>query len=235
MSLGGGVLGSGLGGWWGGGFPVENEGEGGQGWGTVGGLAKEPASQCASVCQNSPFSKLPYSFLLEIRQEKGAQTQIFGSGPKMWPGSDPTHPDTPKSSKTQKKVSQKWLLGSRPKVTQKVTHKLKSDSKVTLSTVCSHFWVILAVSFRRSGAFSVALIFLPSFGVCRVGGLPCEGARGSRKIGCVPRTKNACVCVCVRAGKLRNIYHHHPESKKNKNLQRQTLAPSTPTVDMEIV
>ena len=34
---------------------------------------------------------------------------------------------------------------------------------------------------------------------------------------------------------LRNIYHHHPPESKKNNLQRQTLAPSTPTVDMEML
>ena len=31
---------------------------------------------------------------------------------------------------------------------------------------------------------------------------------------------------------LRNIYHHHPESKRRKSSEWRTLAPSTPTVDM---
>ena len=46
----------------GGGFPVENKGKGewGGGWGGVGwGPAKEPASQCARVCQNYPLAIYP--------------------------------------------------------------------------------------------------------------------------------------------------------------------------------
>ena len=48
--------------------PVESEGKGeggGEGEGVGWGPAKEPASQCAHVCQNYgslPFSKLPFSF-----------------------------------------------------------------------------------------------------------------------------------------------------------------------------
>ena len=41
--------------------------------------------------------------------------------------------------------------------------------------------------------------------------------------------------VSLRCRELKNIYHHHhPESKKG-NLQRETLAPSNPTVDMEML
>ena len=54
-------MGSGSGGWWGGGgLPVRHEGnrEGLRvGWGQ----AKEPESQCERVCRNYPLSKLPFS------------------------------------------------------------------------------------------------------------------------------------------------------------------------------
>ena len=70
MSLGEG-FGVGFRGVVGGGSPVENEGKregGGEGWG---GPAKEPASQCARVCQNYPLAN--YRFLV---REKG----FFGKG-----------------------------------------------------------------------------------------------------------------------------------------------------------
>ena len=44
------------------GFPVENEGKGeggGEGGGVGWGQAKEPASQCARICQNYPLAKYP--------------------------------------------------------------------------------------------------------------------------------------------------------------------------------
>ena len=56
----------------------------------------------------------------------------------LWPGSSPTEPQTPKNSKTRRSDS-KVTLGVLVKVTQKL---LKSDSRVTLSTVfvtLSHF------------------------------------------------------------------------------------------------
>ena len=34
---------------------------------------------------------------------------------------------------------------------------------------------------------------------------------------------------------LRNIYHHHPESKKRKSSEANSGSPSTPTVDMEML
>ena len=57
-------LGSSSGGWWGVAF-CRKWGERGRVWGGCGvgwGQAKEPASQCEGVCQNYPFSKLPFSF-----------------------------------------------------------------------------------------------------------------------------------------------------------------------------
>ena len=59
------VSGGGFSGVVGGGFPVENEGKG-EGVGSVGGWggdrqAKEPASQCARVCQNYPSNFLDYT------------------------------------------------------------------------------------------------------------------------------------------------------------------------------
>ena len=57
----GGGFGSGSGGWWGVVFAVEYEGKG-EGVGRVGvgwGQAKEPASQCARLCQNYPLAIYP--------------------------------------------------------------------------------------------------------------------------------------------------------------------------------
>ena len=55
---GGWGLGTGSGGW-GGGFVVANEGKGWGGWGVGWEQAKEPASQCAHVCQSYPFANYP--------------------------------------------------------------------------------------------------------------------------------------------------------------------------------
>ena len=60
----------------GGGIPVENEGKGegrgeGGGWGV--GLAKEPASQCACVCQNYSLANYP---LLSPRSPSGNSIQF---------------------------------------------------------------------------------------------------------------------------------------------------------------
>ena len=67
----------------------------------------------------------------------------------LWLAISPTDPQTPENSKTQKSGS-KVSFGLPAKVTQKL---LKSDSKVTFSTVLvtfeplsSHFWVTLAGS-----------------------------------------------------------------------------------------
>ena len=43
-------------------LPVEIEGKGRGARRVGGGQAKEPASQCARVCQNYPFFSLPFSF-----------------------------------------------------------------------------------------------------------------------------------------------------------------------------
>ena len=50
----------------GGGWPVGRRGEGWGGWGARRGKVKEPASQCARICQHNPFSKLPFSSFSQI-------------------------------------------------------------------------------------------------------------------------------------------------------------------------
>ena len=61
-------------------FPVEKKGKG-EGVGLGSGQAKEPASQCARVCENYPLANYPLVSPRQkkrqrssIRQEKGAQT-----------------------------------------------------------------------------------------------------------------------------------------------------------------
>ena len=89
----------------------------------------------------------------------------------------------------------------------------------------------------RQNALSVRTLFrLYIFAMC-----PCGGLLLLQKVHATdiqrrnnPKMHFSYVHVTVLHWELRNIYHHHPESKK-QNLQRQTLAPSTPTVDMEML
>ena len=67
----------------------KKEGEGGWGgWGVRWGPAKEPASQCARICQNYPLASYPFSFPQVIR--RGGTRVPKGDSYKPW--SSPTVP-----------------------------------------------------------------------------------------------------------------------------------------------
>ena len=72
---------------------------------------------------------------------KGCTSICLSNGrKKLWLGSSPTDPQTPKHSKTRRSDS-KVTFGVPVKVTQKLLRSDKNGRKVTFESLLSHFWV----------------------------------------------------------------------------------------------